>query len=125
MVKTAIINKSGSTLLVKEGSGGIFRSVFNIPEGERRNLSVDTNATYRQFLLIIKPDFLHILSNDDCAEFDSVTVNVVDGKFKVESTPRALKSNSGAPPPPAPPPPRESFGKRVRRSIASYFRDYF
>jgi hypothetical protein len=126
MIKTTIINNSGSVLKVKEGTAGVFRIISTLADGGRGTISVDPNATYREYFLIINPAHQYILTSDDCFEYSTVTVTsnaIVKTPRKQKSTSSALSLPSAPTPPPSPP--RESVGNRVRRSIASFYRNYF
>lgn len=122
-MKSTIINDSPRSLILKEGTRGVYRELSTLACGGRYSINVDINATYREYYLMSSDDvihgekknFEHLLSSDDVIEYAFFTVILEAGILEVKRTPRGEEPNSG----------RESFGNRVRRSIGSFFRAYF
>lgn len=76
-MKTKVINGTGGTLVLKEGTGGIFRTLHNFGVTTLDyNINVDINATYREYWCASAANDPNpvVLSSDDCQEYKEVTI---------------------------------------------------
>lgn len=75
MPKTKIVNESQQSVLVKEGSSGVYRVLKVIKEHESYVISTDPNSTYREFSLVVGdgPESL-VLTSDDIWEFHDIKI---------------------------------------------------
>jgi hypothetical protein len=88
MKTTKVINGIGKPLILRESTGSVKRTLKELKDKDSRyTISVDANATYREYWCAEKPDDPNavVLSSDDCQEFKEVTIllekkTVADGK---------------------------------------------
>jgi hypothetical protein len=76
VMKTKVVNTTGEDFLLKEGTAGIYRLLKKLKPGEFYTISVDPNATYREYWCAVKDDDPKavILSSDDCQEYSVVRI---------------------------------------------------
>jgi hypothetical protein len=76
MLVTKVTNDTGKELILKEGTAGIKRILAELPDKKTYKISVDSNATYREYWCAEKNDDPNavVLSSDDCQEFKEVTI---------------------------------------------------
>lgn len=90
-MKTKVINETGNSIILKEGTAGVFRHLRTLADKEAYNINVDTNATYREYWCAVKandPNAI-ILSSDDCQEYKEVTfVKKDNGTYGFDPKPR-------------------------------------
>ena len=95
MLLKRIVNGSGHVLTLKEGNAGVYSTLAEVSDGDSFIWSFDPSATYREIHIssatIGEP---LIVSSDELADFDVVTVGCVDGKLKIQEKPRSLHGAS-------------------------------
>lgn len=80
-MKTKVVNTTGEEFLLKEGTAGIYRLLKKLKPDESYTISVDPNATYREYWCAVKDDDPKavILSSDDCQEYSVVRIKGSSG----------------------------------------------
>jgi hypothetical protein len=76
-MKTKVTNRTCTTLILKEGTGGIFRTLHTFGTATvDYNINVDSNATYREYWCasVANDPTAIVLSSDDCQEYKEVTI---------------------------------------------------
>ncbi|KAG0581240.1 hypothetical protein KC19_4G235300 [Ceratodon purpureus] len=94
MVRVEVINGTGEEIVIKEGNAGIYREVQRIRKGGSHTVSVDENATYREFMCVETKSGLTVtLTSDDCIDYSEVRIKYDENKTKLyfESTPRKTR----------------------------------
>lgn len=79
MPKTKVVNMTGSSISVKEGTAGVFRTVCQeLKDDEAYTVKGDKNATYREYWCVVPPDDDKrvVLSSDDCMEYKELHVKL-------------------------------------------------
>lgn len=79
MPRTKVVNQTGSSIILKEGTAGVYRMLCaNLQTGKEYNIKVDTNATYREYwCAVTSDDDKHVvLSSDDCMEYREVRIRL-------------------------------------------------
>lgn len=83
-MKTKVINTTEDTLLIKEGTQGVFRRVQTLLPNKNCDIKVDSNSTYREYwcAAVDNDPNAMILSSDDCQDNRSVDIYKDGGKFR-------------------------------------------
>jgi len=79
MKKTKVMNLTGSSIILKEGTGGSYRMLCaDLKDKDSFTIKVDTNATYREYwCAVTSDDEKHVvLSSDDCVEYEEVRIKL-------------------------------------------------
>ncbi|KAG0562935.1 hypothetical protein KC19_9G184200 [Ceratodon purpureus] len=99
MPSTKVTNKTGKELILKESTAGIKRFLNVLPDKETHKISVDPNATYREYWCAEKHDDPNavVLSSDDCQEYKEVTIHCKREEDPVTHTVRDVYSWAGVP----------------------------
>ena len=75
MPKTKIVNESQQSVLVKEGSYGVYKVLKVIKEHESYVITTDPNSTYREFSLVVGAGAESlVLTSDDIWEFREIKI---------------------------------------------------
>jgi hypothetical protein len=72
-MKTLLINDTTQVIRIREGNAGVYTTYAKLDPGEIISLTVDVNATYREFDFIVGGQKLESLSWDDYAEYVAIT----------------------------------------------------
>jgi len=85
------------TISVKEGAGSAFSQVTSIPPGQQYVIHVNSQATYREIVLVLVPGKLQAkFSSDDCQECAGVKITGCDAsKLLYEMIPKISRDVSG------------------------------
>jgi len=79
MKKTKVVNETRSSITLKEGTGGVYRTLCSeLKPNNAFTIKVDTNATYREYwCAVTSEDEKHVvLSSDDCLEYEEVRIKL-------------------------------------------------
>jgi hypothetical protein len=83
MPKTKVVNDTGSSISLKEGTAGVYRTLCpNLLDGNAYTIKVDPNATYREYwcAVLLDDDKRVVLSSDDCMEYEEVHIKLKEDK---------------------------------------------
>jgi hypothetical protein len=73
-MKTKISNNSGHGVVMKEGTGGVYRALCRI-SSHPYVIVVDPNATYKEYVLVVEDVEQSLtLSTDDLNEYKEITI---------------------------------------------------
>jgi len=73
-MKTLIINDTTQVIRIIEGNAGVYTTYAQLDPGEKIFLTVDPNATYREFNVRVGEQEFQSFSSDDYAEYDVITL---------------------------------------------------
>lgn len=97
MNTTKIINLSGVRLTLKEGNAGVYSNVAVLSEGESFTFGFDPNSTYRELWIAATENYgVLIISSDELAELESITIICKDESLTYTEQRRALSSSSSS-----------------------------
>jgi len=98
MITTVIFNRSGLRLTLKEGNAGVYCIVAVISDGESFTVSLDPNSTYREYVIFVATVNELVLSSDELADCEAITViwKDKDKKLDYDAKPRGMSSSSRA-----------------------------
>jgi hypothetical protein len=100
MVRVEVINGTEEEIVIKEGNAGIYREVQRIRKGASLVVSVDENATYREFVCVETKSGLTVtLTSDDCIDYSEVKIKYDENrnpKLYYEPTPRKTRGITSA-----------------------------
>ena len=85
MLTTKIINGSGCSLELKESNAGVFSKIGQLKHGASFTISIDANATYREYI-IGPPSHPLIITSDDIRLSEVIKVNSKKGELIMEPT---------------------------------------
>jgi hypothetical protein len=98
MPKTKIVNESQQSVLVKEGSSGVYRALKVIKEHESYVITTDPNSTYREFSLVVGDGAESlVLTSDDIWEFREIKILPKPDGIGIMWEATSLIQESGAP----------------------------
>jgi len=80
--------KQGYSLELKEGNAGVFSKLGQLKDGASFTISIDTNATYREYLIGSSISHPLIITSDELIDFKVITVILKNGELNMEQTPR-------------------------------------
>lgn len=86
MVTTKIINETNSVITLKEGNVGVFYKLSELPKKGSLDITVDPNATYREYLVGCTPNDKQItLSSDELIDNEKIRIKANnDGTLRAE-----------------------------------------
>lgn len=97
MNTTKFINRSGFRLTLKEGNAGVYAKVAELSEGESLTFGFNPSSTYRELWISATENYGHlIISSDDLAEFETITIICKDESLSYTEQRRALSSSSSS-----------------------------
>lgn len=92
MATVTLRNTLDVQVKVQEGNAGVFSDTAELRAlTGTYGLTVNPNATYREYILIILPDSTKVdpsFSSDDVADFEEIIIKKEDGKVVWEGTRR-------------------------------------
>jgi hypothetical protein len=81
MVKTEVVNGTEGDILIKEGSAGVSRLVARVSSKGSHSLSVDENATYREYSCVyIDKGLSATITSDDLNENERMEIQYDERK---------------------------------------------
>ena len=104
MVTVTVRNTTGLDVKLQEGNAGVYVTRAVVKNGGTHKLSLNPNATYREYVLVRMPDntaLEPVFSSDDVVEFTEILIKKEGSEYVwqgISATPTPL------PPPPPPPP---------------------
>ncbi|KAG0577583.1 hypothetical protein KC19_5G166300 [Ceratodon purpureus] len=133
-VKTKVINKTGGEIYLQEGNVSVYKVVAKLCNDESHVISLDPNATYRDYVFMIMPDMTQLdssISSDDCMEYSEIKImRSANNSYFLERVPRASRRTSAlANPAPAPGIKTSAVGngasknfyQKIKNAFSSYF----
>lgn len=86
---TVIVNNTQQDLTMQVGNHQYFVHFANLAKGDKKNVRVDYNDTYQEFLMgVDKAGNKLIVTSDECCDYKCITITENDGKFDVQREPR-------------------------------------
>jgi len=83
MLKTKVMNKTGSNIILKVGSMGVFHTLCSKLENDKTyTIKVDSNGTYREYWCSLLPDEdkALVLGSDDYMDYEELHIKVKEDK---------------------------------------------
>lgn len=88
MVRTIVFNNTSQDFTLKEGNAGVYRDIKVLASKEKHTIELDTNATYREYVVVQNTSGeKEYITSDDCLDNSKITI-VMDGtkhKFEKEA----------------------------------------
>ena len=83
MVEVKVINKTDRSVVLKESNAGIPLVLANLSPAESASITVDPNATYREYIMITLPnnEQLRQISSDEMQDLKAIEI-YIDGQGK-------------------------------------------
>lgn len=92
-----MINKTSGTIVLKEGTQGVYRAIFKLDSGCHYDIKADPNSIYREYRCAAKDDDPNhtVLSSDDCHDHRIIEIYCVEGTYKWRPIKTTEASGSG------------------------------
>jgi len=94
---TVIVNNTQQDLTMQVGNHRYFVHFAKLAKGAKKNLLVDYNDTYQEYLMgEDKAGKKLIVTSDECCDYKSITITESNGEFDVQRVPRRRYAASGS-----------------------------
>lgn len=94
---TVIVNNTQRDLTMQVGNHRYFVHFAKLAKGGKKNLRVDYNDTYQEFLMgEDKAGNKLIVTSDECCDYKVITITEKNGKFDVKREPRRRYAADGS-----------------------------